>query len=283
MYLATASSSSGYYKTAIQIANSMGFIGQPNGAGVIIGVIDTGVDLKNAQFKTATGASRILKGTCLPGYSTTLCASANNKIGGDDLLWPTITHGTHVAGIAAGLTVGLASAASILPVRVCDSATGSCPGDIDGGIVWASQHGAKVINLSLGGSFLTSRDITSAKTAIANGSLIVVAAGNGGNSKPASGFLAGAALYDGVRGSLIVVGALGADNKIASYSQEPGNTCMVQSGQSYCMKNYFVVAPGNAIISSVGGGQTESRCQEPRWRHLLLVAWQPLSRDFGRI
>lgn len=253
MYLATALTSPAYYKSAKQIATSMGFLGNATGAGVIIGVIDTGVQLDHPQFMTATGASRVLPGTCFAGFSTTLCSTADNKLGGDDAVWPTITHGTHVAGIAAGLSKGLASGASILPVRVCDSVTGSCPGDIDMGIVWASQHGAKVINLSLGGSWLTSRDLTAAKMAVANGSLLVVAAGNAGNAKPTSGFLAGAALYDGVRGSEIVVGALDATNKIAYFSQTPGNTCMVQSGQTYCMKNYFVVAPGYAIASSVGG------------------------------
>jgi len=253
-YLATAQTSPAYFKTARQIANSMGFLGNTNGAGVIIGIIDTGVDLDHPQFRTATGASRVLPGACFGGFSSTLCATAGNKLGGDDLVWPVITHGTHVAGIAAGLGVGLASGASILPVRVCDSSTGSCPGDIDGAIVWASKNGAKVINLSLGGSTLTSRDLTASRTAVANGALLVVAAGNGGNAKPAGGFLAGAALYDGVRGSLIVVGALDATNHIASFSQTPGNTCLLQSSGTYCMRDYFVVAPGYAITSAVGGG-----------------------------
>jgi len=253
-YLAPVSTSAGYHKTASQIANSMGFLGNTNGSSVIIGIIDTGVQLNHPQFNNAFGASRVLAGTCLSGFSTTLCATKDNKLGGDDSVWPTITHGTHVAGIAAGLTVGIASNAYILPVRVCDSTTGSCPGNIDGGILWASQHGANIINVSLGGSYLSSSDISTAKTVVGNGGLLVVAAGNAGNSKPASGFLAGATLYDGVRGGMIVVGALAATNKIASYSQTPGSTCMVQSGQTYCMKNYFVVAPGSAIISSVGGG-----------------------------
>ena len=199
MYLAPASSSPSYNQTARQIVNSMGFLGNTNGAGVIIGIVDTGVQLDHPEFMTATGASRVLPGACFSGFSPTLCSSANNKLGGDDAVWPTVTHGTHVAGIAAGLTVGLASGASILPVRVCDSSTGACPGDIDGGIVWASQHGASIINLSLGGSTLSSRDITSAQTAVANGSLLVVAAGNAGNATPTSGFLAGAALLDGIQ------------------------------------------------------------------------------------
>jgi subtilisin family serine protease len=255
-YLAKASTSTGYHETARQVANSMGFLGNANGSKVIVGIIDTGVQLNHPQFKTASGASRVLPGICLGGFSTTLCTTKDNKLGGDDSVWPTITHGTHVAGIAAGLTVGLAFNSYILPVRVCDPTTGACPGNIDGGIVWASQHGANIINVSLGGSVLSSFDINAVKTAVANGSLLVVAAGNGGNAKPAGGFLAGAALYDGVRGAMIVVGALAATNKIATFSQTPGTTCMVQSGHSYCMKNYFVVAPGTGIISSVGGGGT---------------------------
>jgi len=255
-YLAKASTSTGYHLTARQIANSMGFLGNSTGTHVIIGIVDTGVQLNHPQFKTALGATRVLPGTCLGGLSTTLCATKDNKLGGDDSVWPTITHGTHVAGIAAGLTVGLAPAAYILPVRVCDSNTGGCPGNIDGGILWASQHGANIINLSLGGSVLSSYDISVAKTVVSNGALIVESAGNAGNSVPTGGFLTGAALYDGVRGGMIVVGALDATNHIAKYSQVPGTTCMTQSGQKYCMKNYFVVAPGSAIISSVGGGGT---------------------------
>jgi hypothetical protein len=232
----------------------MGFLGNANGTGVIIGIVDTGVQLNHPEYLNASGQSRVLPGTCFAGFSTTLCSTADNQLGGDDAVWPTITHGTHVAGIAAGLTTGLANNASILPVRVCDSTTGSCPGDIDAAIVWASQHGANVINLSLGGSTLTSRDISSAQTVVANGSLIVVSAGNMGNSVPAGGFLAGAALYDGVRGSEIVVGAVDNNGNITSFSQTPGTTCLAQPSGTYCMQNYFVVAPGLGIMSSVGGG-----------------------------
>lgn len=232
----------------------MGYLGNANGSGVTIGVIDTGVQLNHPDYLNASGVSRVLPGACFGGFSATLCSSANNQLGGDDAVWPTVTHGTHVAGIAAGLSTGLANNAWILPVRVCDSATGKCPGDVDSGIVWASQHGANVINISLGGSSLMSRDITSAQTAVANGSLLIVAAGNSGTATPVGGFLGGAALYDGVRGSMIVVGALDSSGNIAYFSQTPGTTCMLQSGQNYCMQNYFVVAPGWQIVSSVGGG-----------------------------
>ena len=232
----------------------MGFTGNADGHGVIIGVIDTGVQLDHPDYLNASGASRVLPGACFAGFSSTLCSTADNKLGGDDAIWPTVTHGTHVAGIAAGLTTGLANDASILPVRVCDSSTGQCPGNIDQGIIWASQHGANIINLSLGGSTLTSSDLSAARTAVSNGSLLVVAAGNAGNATPTGGFIAGAALYDGVRGSMLVVGGVNNSGVIASWSQTPGNTCMAQTGGTYCMMNYFVVAPGVGIVSSVGGG-----------------------------
>jgi len=232
----------------------MGFLGNANGTGVIIGVIDTGVDLNHPEYLNASGHSRVLPGACFAGFSTTLCSTADNKLGGDDSIWPTVTHGTHVAGIAAGLTTGLANNASILPVRVCDPSNGQCPGNIDQGIIWAAQHGADVINISLGGSTLTSSDLSAARTAVANGSLLVVAAGNSGTSVPTGGFMAGAALYDGVRGSMLVVGGVNSSGVIASWSQTPGNTCMAQTGSTYCMMNYFVVAPGVGISSSVGGG-----------------------------
>src|SRR5690348_5138806 len=45
MYLAPPSSSGSYNKTALQVAQSMGFLGTSNGAGVIIGIVDTGIQL----------------------------------------------------------------------------------------------------------------------------------------------------------------------------------------------------------------------------------------------
>jgi hypothetical protein len=46
----------------------------------------------------------------------------------------------------------------------------------------------------------------------------------------------------------------GGKGAAASFSQPPGNRCQVSGGQSVCMKDYYVVAPGLDIWSSVGNG-----------------------------
>lgn len=241
--------------TAHEIAAAIyGWDFHEGGAGVIVGIVDSGVDLDHAEFLDANGNSRLLTGACFSG-GTSICSGAGNSVGGDEGVFPSqITHGTHVAGIAAGLTTGLAYEASILPVKVCSSFSSSCPGDINSAVVWASLQGARIINLSLGGGGLTTSAINAFQQAIANGALFVVAAGNGGNSRQVSGYAGGAATRNGVRGAMIVVGATASDGTIASFSQVPGTGCTRQGGNIYCTRDYFVVAPGYGIYSAVGGG-----------------------------
>ena len=107
------------------------------GKGVTIAVIDTGVDLDHPD----------LAGKLVPGIDL-----AEPNTPPDD----TDGHGTHVAGIAAAVTgngtgvAGVAPEARIMPVRVLDTlGTGETDVAI-AGIRWAVDHGARVINLSLG-------------------------------------------------------------------------------------------------------------------------------------
>jgi serine protease len=103
-------------------------------------------------------------------------------------------HGTHTAGTVAELTnngiggAGVAFNAQILPVRVL----GRCGGytsDIADAIVWASggtipdvaanANPAEVISLSLGGSgACEAYEQAAINTAVANGAIVVIAAGN---------------------------------------------------------------------------------------------------------
>ena len=93
-------------------------------------------------------------------------------------------HGTHVTGTIAqdwndGVGVaGIAPLAAIMPVKVCQ--TTGCPGDmIAAGIRWAVDHGAQVINMSLGGPTLPTVEREALTYAEEQGVVVVAASGNG--------------------------------------------------------------------------------------------------------
>lgn len=96
-------------------------------------------------------------------------------------------HGTHVAGLAAGVLSGVAPKAKILPVKVLNSNGSGDIGTVAAGVLYAIENGANVINLSLGGS--GGGAITNEIQALINnvsvgeqrGVILVAAAGNGGN------------------------------------------------------------------------------------------------------
>jgi thermitase len=88
----------------------------------------------------------------------------------------------NTAGVA-----GLAFASPIIPVRVFhDDGTGSpiaFTSDVADGIAWAAAHGAKVINLSLGGGYSLT-ECNAVELAINSYHVVVVAAA--GNSSVAT-------------------------------------------------------------------------------------------------
>lgn len=107
-------------------------------ADTVIAVVDTGVDLQHPD----------LRGKLVGGINITEPGQpAKDDFG----------HGTHVAGIAAALTgngvgiAGMAPAARVMPVKVNLPESGGLEeSDVADGILWAANHGADVINLSLG-------------------------------------------------------------------------------------------------------------------------------------
>lgn len=106
-------------------------------------------------------------------------------------------HGTHVAGTVAARSgnatggTGVAPAASVVPIRVLGKCGGSST-DIADAIVWASggavaglpanPNPAKVVNMSLGGSYPTCPSVyqNAINSARSRGTSVVVAAGNSG-------------------------------------------------------------------------------------------------------
>jgi type VII secretion-associated serine protease mycosin len=110
------------------------------GSGVIVAVIDSGVAADHPD----------LVGQVLPGIDLV-------NPGGDGTA-DAVGHGTTVAGLIAGRSddgqgvLGLAPDAKILPVRVLDAENKYNDAKVVAqGVVWAVDHGATVVNLSLGG------------------------------------------------------------------------------------------------------------------------------------
>jgi len=124
-------------------------------------------------------------------------------------------HGTHVAGIVAATTnnsLGVASLgydSKLFSVKVLDNNGSGYYSWIASGVIWAADNGAKVINLSLGGSSdsQTLRDAVS--YAWGKGAVIVAAAGNSNNRR---------ALYPAYYTNSIAVAATDSSDNKASFS-----------------------------------------------------------------
>jgi serine protease len=140
------------------------------GNGVVVAVIDTGVtqvgDLAGTKF--------------VPGYNFI----ANNTNAADDH-----GHGTHVAGTIAESTnnrigvAGVAYGAAIMPLKVLSARGSGSPGGIAQAIRWAADHGAGVINMSLGAPTPIGTIGSAVKYAHGKGVVIVAAAGNDGSGR----------------------------------------------------------------------------------------------------
>ena len=118
------------------------------GAGAVIAVVDSGIELAHEDLVT-----QVIPGNTFVGCGEAGCGNGDWQTGPDDPHW----HGTHVAGISAAATdngkgiAGVAPAARILPVRVLDEDGAGTTRDVADGIRWAVDRGARVVNLSLMG------------------------------------------------------------------------------------------------------------------------------------
>jgi subtilisin family serine protease len=197
------------------------------GSPFAVGVIDTGVDADEPD---------------LVGRISTL----RHDAAGGDVVTDVVGHGTMVAGVIAmvdgnGLGGrGIAGNTQVVPIRV--TTTGVFFSDaIARSIVWAVDHGVRIINMSLGGPELVSPALTRAMSyAFDHGSLLVASAGN-----------------DGDRGNVVSYPAaeLGAPNGGWSHGLSVGATRPDGSAAAFSTYNpeVSVSAPGAGASDCPGG------------------------------
>ena len=124
-------------------------------------------------------------------------------------------HGTHVTGIAGALTdngKGVAGGCfdcELLIAKVMGRIGFTTDSRIVKGINWSANHGADVVNLSLGGSGDSSVLRTAVDRAYGRGALVVAAAGNEGTNEPQ---------YPAAYSKVIAVSATTADGRLARFS-----------------------------------------------------------------
>ncbi|KUO97388.1 S8 family serine peptidase [Ferroacidibacillus organovorans] len=147
--------------------------------GAYLAVIDTGIDLTHPDLQG--NIARDTSGNVL-GYNF---VAGTNEPSDDN------GHGTHVSGIAAAVTnnaLGVAgisfNTVQIMPIKVLDANGAGATSMIADGILFAADHGADVINLSLGGSNYSQTLQNAISYAWNKGLAIVCAAGNNGSSAP---------------------------------------------------------------------------------------------------
>ncbi len=165
-------------------------------AGVTVAVVDSGVQSTHPD----------LAGRVLPGYDYV----NNDSDPSDDN-----GHGTAVAGVAAAKGndgIGVAGAAwnvSILPVKVMSASGSGSHSAIANGINYSADRGARIINLSLGGTS-SSRTLQSAVNYAWNKNCVLIAAaGNNGTST---------AVYPAAYSNVVAVSATTSADTMASFS-----------------------------------------------------------------
>ncbi len=175
--------------------------------------------------------------------------------GNADIMGPDAKHGTHVAGIIAGMhqnrRVDGEPAVRIMGLRAVPDGD-ERDKDVANAIRYAADNGAHVINMSFGKAYSPHKPVVdeAVRYAESRGVLMIHAAGNDGEDLASSSNFPTPVYADGARATLwIEVGASswkGADSLVAPFS-------------NYGQEQVDVFAPGVDISSAIPGGAVEAQ------------------------
>ncbi|MBI5944987.1 MAG: peptidase S8 [Chloroflexi bacterium] len=198
--------------------------GLSTGSGnVTVAIVDSGVDMSHAD----------LAGKITGGY---------DFVNDDNTPQDDFGHGTHVAGIAAAQgnngtgIAGVSWGAKVMPLKVLNSTGGGTYANVAAAIVWAADHGAQIINLSLGGASPSVTLEAAVVYAYNKGLLVVAASGNNGGNQ---------VLYPARYPQVMAVGATNFSNQPASFSNYGPEVDVAAPGE-----NIYSLAPGGYLTKS---------------------------------
>ena len=201
----------------------------------IVAIVDTGVQANHPD----------LLGRCLQGYDF-----VNNDANPDD----DEGHGTGTSGAAAASgndgigMAGVTWGSKILPVKVLGADGSGAFSTIASGINYSADQGARVINMSLGGTFSSSTLQNAVNYAWNKGATLIAAAGNSGTSQ---------AQYPAACSNVVAVSALDRSNRITSWSSYGSFVDLCAPGLDIGTLGFngtYVVASGTSFSSPIVAG-----------------------------
>ncbi|MFW9844502.1 MAG: S8 family serine peptidase, partial [Candidatus Thorarchaeota archaeon] len=218
-----------------------------NGTGVVVAVLDSGVDNDHPDLQHQIIGFRDLVNDQDDMNPSDGIDGYDDNGHGTACVWNVVGDGT----ASGGNLTGVAPGASILAVKVLDDEGSGDDSVIAQGIEFAMDNGADVISLSVGGewtddTYIVEPSIAASQAAIDAGVIMVVAAGN-------SGPQAFSINSPGILEESITVGASVGDQGVIAFSSVGPVLRTTSQPIGYSAKP-DIVAPGYGVVSGLASG-----------------------------
>lgn len=250
---------------------------------IVVAVIDTGVDVNHPDLKGKfwTNAGEI--GTDAAGKDKRTNGSDDDGNGfiDDWQGWNFVAntgnvmddhgHGTHVAGIIGANSnngqgiAGISWGARILPIKALDRTGAGTYSQVSEAIIYATDHGAQIINQSLGGPSSSQMLANAIKYAQSHGVLVIGAVGDSGSPN---------IYYPAALPDVIAVGATDSQNQIAGFSNVGDRVDVVAPGvniQSTALNGSYAQLSGTSMAAAQVSGVAALLAGQPQFDSPLKI------------